>query len=128
MDGAHISAEMKDGIGWIRVVGTLMPSQVNRTIDDFIGTHLPRLVLWDLRAASLHEITPDSLLNARDVAQRYFEARGPDPRNALLVGEEQHAILARLTIALLGQLETPPDIEQGVFLSLDEALAWLRRD
>ena len=128
MDGAHISAEMKDGIGWIRVAGPLTPSQMNRTIDDFIGAHLPRLVLWDLRAAHLHEITPDSLVSARDVAQRYFKARGPDPKTALLVGEEQHAILARLAIALLGQLETPPDIEQEVFLNLDDALAWLRRD
>lgn len=103
--------------------GAMGGDETRSAIDAHFSVHGTRLALWDLRAASFSDVSSSAIKGVNETARRYVEARGPDPRTALLVEDEMDAIFLQAYVA---RASANNRIATAIFADEAEALAWLR--
>lgn len=92
-------------------------------IDCFFPAHPVEHVVWDLRHTSLSDIPTTDYHRLIAEADKYAEARGPDPQTAILVeGQfDQMVVTVFLTFA-----EIKSKIEFCMVTDMDAARAWFK--
>ncbi len=119
---AEIRHEIKGDVLRVSVCGPVTLQQlttyVTRWQNEWVSQ---RRVLWNLTNTVASNITSQDILN---VDQSFAEilARRSGGRTAILVGKDLE-LIARISIVLLQNRSVPVELE--VFLSEDDALAWL---
>jgi hypothetical protein len=113
-------SEFSRFIGW----GELTPHELIGAYTVFVNSTPTRLVLWDLRSATLAQLHAEDLSAvARSLARLAIDRRPPG-KSTLVVGRRQAEYAkARMLAGFLWILKYPVDVE--VFRNLEDASVWL---
>lgn len=108
------------------VVGELDPEEFRRAVEALYEMQpVPKLSLWDLRDASLRQVTADRIRSVQ--ARLSSRVRGREGgRTAVVVPTDLDFGVARQYLAYSDDLELP--FEQNAFRTMEDAFRWLGVD
>lgn len=118
-----LSAREVDGRAHFVATGRLEPEEIVQAIKSFHRRHRVKHAIWDLSAASLSGISPESFRHILEAADAFSAQRGPGAKTAVFVKDLPDAMVVK---AFAGVAETETPIVFRAFYDYGTLLAWLK--